>query len=180
MKFIGSFLSRKSLRLPCEYILLMASLRSSTSVPYLRENYTDRYKIPRYLTEFRSIPKSTRWSGQTAPILIPPPFTTGRSSLPPLRHWQIIGILSSRVRIETQRNISSTRFAFCSMTFLQFCQPATKRQAVFQTEAPIDIHSVRSLWPSSNSSKVRGQSCLRSRDNDRSASNFPPVWHVGQ
>src|SRR5262245_50896922 len=162
MKFIGSFLSRKSLRLPCEYILLMASLRSSTSVPYLRENFTDRYKIPRYLTEFRSIPRSTRWFGQTAPILIPPPFTTGRSSLPPLRHWRILGNLSSRVQSKTLYNISPTRFAFRFTIFLLFRQTATKPASSFHTEKSTWVHSIRTLRTSSNSSKVRGQSCLRS------------------
>ena len=50
--------------------------------PVLKGNYTHRYKIPRSLTEFGSTPRSTRLSGQTAPILIPRPFTTGRTALP--------------------------------------------------------------------------------------------------
>jgi len=32
----------------------------------------------------------------------------------------------------------------------------------------------------SNSSGVFGHSSLNNRENARSASNFPPVWHVGQ
>jgi hypothetical protein len=51
--------------------------------PALKGEYTNHCRIRRSLTEFGSIPRSTRWSGQTAPILIRQRFTTGRSSLPP-------------------------------------------------------------------------------------------------
>src|SRR5262245_45008498 len=109
----------------------MEALLSSTSLPHVWENFTDRSKIPRYLTEFRSIPRSTRWFGQTAPILIPPPFTTGQSSLPPLRHWRILGNLSIRVQSKTLYNISPTRFAFRFTIFLLFRQTATKPASSF-------------------------------------------------
>lgn len=66
------------------------------------------------------------------------------------------------------------------LTFIRLNRLVTETAGGFQAEESSKLHSVRARRVSSNSSNVRGQSFLRSRDSDRSASNFPPVWHVGQ